>query len=164
MRLRLECRGVVQGVGFRPALARLAGALGVTGTALNVAGAVHLDLWGERQALETLLLRLPGELPKAAQLEPLQPQWSSAAGVAPEGLTIGSGPASPLTVVLVQPLVGAAGRPEGHRGREVAEALRQGRRVGAAAVLVHAQAAHQHRHFWRRQAQQLRFVEQHFFR
>ncbi|MFN7898708.1 MAG: carbamoyltransferase HypF [Synechococcaceae cyanobacterium] len=96
MRLRLECRGVVQGVGFRPALARLAGALGVTGTALNVAGAVHLDLWGERQALETLLLRLPGQLPEAAQLEPLQPRWSSAAGVAPEGLTIGSGPASPL--------------------------------------------------------------------
>lgn len=74
-RLRLCCRGVVQGVGFRPFLHRLATELDLRGTVRNVVGAVEVDLAGDRFALETLLWRLPRELPKPALLEPLLPRW-----------------------------------------------------------------------------------------
>jgi len=73
--LRLHCRGVVQGVGFRPAVCRLAAALGLAGRLTNVAGAVRLELAGPRSALEAFLDRLEGVLPAAAHLEPLQPEW-----------------------------------------------------------------------------------------
>ncbi|MEB3361941.1 MAG: carbamoyltransferase HypF, partial [Synechococcaceae cyanobacterium] len=96
IRLSLHCRGVVQGVGFRPAVARLAAALGLSGSAINAAGGVRLELWGERQALSTFVERLPRQLPEGAQLEPLQPHWSAAEGPAPQGLLLGCDNASPL--------------------------------------------------------------------
>ena len=45
-RLRLWCRGVVQGVGFRPLVHRLAAELQLVGEVENVAGAVRLELQG----------------------------------------------------------------------------------------------------------------------
>ena len=96
MRLRLHCQGVVQGVGFRPAVARLAASLGLSGAAVNVAGAVRLELWGEHQALLAFVERLPGQLPDGAQLDPLQPLWSAGEGPAPRGLELGCANARPL--------------------------------------------------------------------
>ena len=93
MHLRLDCQGVVQGVGFRPAVARLAASLGLSGSAVNVAGAVRLELWGEHQALLSFVERLPRELPDGAQLDPLQPFWSLGEGSAPVGSApMGSAP------------------------------------------------------------------------
>jgi len=96
---------MVQGVGFRPALHRLAAELGLGGTIRNVSGGVELQLDGPLPSLELLLQRLPGSLPAAAQLEPLQPQWLAVpAGAAPpNGLTIAAGPPRPLGVGLVAP-------------------------------------------------------------
>ena len=73
--LRLLCRGVVQGVGFRPAVARLAGALGLAGRLANIPGAVRIELAGARPELEQFLAQLPGVLPAAARLEVLQIAW-----------------------------------------------------------------------------------------
>ena len=95
-RLRLVCRGVVQGVGFRPLVARLASELSLTGHVDNVAEGVRLELFGTRQALEVLMERLPLRLPKGARLEPLQPEWSGDGVAAPEALRIGSDPANRL--------------------------------------------------------------------
>ncbi|MFZ9752962.1 MAG: Sua5/YciO/YrdC/YwlC family protein [Cyanobium sp.] len=78
-RLRLRCRGVVQGVGFRPAVHRLARQLGLAGTLHNASGLVQLDLHGDRQDLERFLRDLPAALPPGARLEPLEPQWLPAA-------------------------------------------------------------------------------------
>ena len=50
-RLRLLCRGVVQGVGFRPLVHRLARELALAGELENIAGAVRLELQGERRSL-----------------------------------------------------------------------------------------------------------------
>lgn len=73
--LRLICRGVVQGVGFRPAVARLAGSLNLEGSLSNIPGAVQLELAGARQALERFLSQLPAALSPPAQLEALQITW-----------------------------------------------------------------------------------------
>ena len=47
VRVRLDITGVVQGVGFRPAVARTAARLGVTGFVFNDAGSVHCELEGD---------------------------------------------------------------------------------------------------------------------
>jgi hydrogenase maturation protein HypF len=117
-RLRLACRGVVQGVGFRPAVHRLARRLGLAGTLHNASGLVQLDLHGDRHDLERFLRDLPAALPPGARLESLEPQWLAAAPdpsvagasdirrIAPPGLTISAAdpdPAAPLTIGLIAP-------------------------------------------------------------
>lgn len=115
-RLVLECRGVVQGVGFRPAVHRLASGLGLTGTLSNEAAGVRLELQGHRADLERFLGALTEALPPAARLEPLEPRWlaeeaespgpSGSPGPqgTPRSLTITAGPAAearPLGIGLV---------------------------------------------------------------
>jgi hydrogenase maturation protein HypF len=108
-RLHLECRGVVQGVGFRPLVHRLAGDLGLRGEVENGPGAVRLRLEGDRLSLEAFLRRLPLELPPRARLEPLDPVWSAAADPKPApavgpfqaGVRIVDGQAVPLAIDLV---------------------------------------------------------------
>lgn len=48
MRIGLTVRGVVQGVGFRPSVARLAHALGLSGFVRNERGSVRIEVQGER--------------------------------------------------------------------------------------------------------------------
>ena len=74
-RLRLDCRGVVQGVGFRPAVHRLASRLGLGGSLHNGPEGVRLDLVGRRADLECFLASLADALPPAAHLESLDPCW-----------------------------------------------------------------------------------------
>jgi hydrogenase maturation protein HypF len=95
-RLRLVCRGVVQGVGFRPAVHRLARELGLRGSIENHRGAVLLDLWGARGDLERLVVQLPAALPVGARLEPLQPQWLPPGDEGPQQLCIGASGKTPL--------------------------------------------------------------------
>jgi hydrogenase maturation protein HypF len=103
-RLRLLCRGRVQGVGFRPAVHRLAAALGLGGTIRNVSGGVELQLDGPRDALERLLEQLPVALPAAAWLETLEPEWSEAFSPADAlGLRITADPPRPLDIGLIAP-------------------------------------------------------------
>lgn len=109
--LHLECRGVVQGVGFRPLVHRLASDLDLRGEVENGPGAVRLRLEGDRCSLEAFLQRLPLELPPRARLEPLDPVWSAAAAPAAgpsqaarpsqAGVRIVAGQALPLGIDLV---------------------------------------------------------------
>jgi hydrogenase maturation protein HypF len=104
-RLQLECRGVVQGVGFRPLVHRLASGLDLSGDVQNGPGVVRLHLEGERPALEAFLRRLPLQLPPGARLERLDPLWLPAptrpAGALPTGVRILSGGAERLGIDLV---------------------------------------------------------------
>ena len=121
-RLALLCRGVVQGVGFRPAVHHLAMALELSGSACNVAGGVQLELGGPRERLEQFLARLPASLPPGARLEPLQPRWLPGAveAVAP-GLQITAAPPRPLGIGLVAPALSADRAPCRHCRAELAD-------------------------------------------
>ena len=106
-RLRLLCRGVVQGVGFRPLVHRLARELALDGELENVAGAVRLELQGERQSLEQLVRRLPEALQPPGSLEPLEPTWLPPLVPAPSGLRIAAAAGQPLGPGLIAPALAA---------------------------------------------------------
>ncbi len=68
---RITVRGIVQGVGFRPSVHRLAVRLGVRGWVLNDVAGVLVHAEGEADAVAALVDRLgrPRELPAAAVVE-----------------------------------------------------------------------------------------------
>jgi hydrogenase maturation protein HypF len=61
--------GVVQGVGFRPFVYRLAHSLGIAGFVMNRAGEVHMEVEAERTQLELFVARLKLEQPPLARIE-----------------------------------------------------------------------------------------------
>ncbi len=68
MRLKLYVTGVVQGVGFRPFVYRLATELGLKGYVLNSETGVVIEVEGEKERLEEFLKRLQSEKPPASQI------------------------------------------------------------------------------------------------
>src|SRR5262245_19101056 len=67
--VRLSIRGRVQGVGFRPAVCRLANALNLTGWICNDGVGVLIHLQGSTGDLRQFHRRLQAELPRSAQIE-----------------------------------------------------------------------------------------------
>lgn len=67
--LLVRVRGVVQGVGFRPFVWRLAGELGLSGWVRNDAEGVLIRVEGESDALARLLMRLEAETPPLARID-----------------------------------------------------------------------------------------------
>jgi hydrogenase maturation protein HypF len=65
---RIEVRGTVQGVGFRPWVYRLAVEQGLSGRVRNDPRGVTIEVFGVPQALEIFLRRLRAEAPPAALL------------------------------------------------------------------------------------------------
>jgi hydrogenase maturation protein HypF len=66
--LRLTVGGVVQGVGFRPFVARTARALGLTGCVSNGPDGVMIDLWGAPEAIERFVTSLQASPPPGADI------------------------------------------------------------------------------------------------
>jgi hydrogenase maturation protein HypF len=64
----IKIRGVVQGVGFRPFVYRLARANGLTGWVLNAEEGVEIHLEGEEQLLQAFLDELKAQPPAAASI------------------------------------------------------------------------------------------------
>ena len=73
-RVRVRVEGVVQGVGFRPHVHRLATDLGLAGFVLNDAAGVLLEVEADPRAVERFLERLGAEAPPLASIERLVPQ------------------------------------------------------------------------------------------
>jgi hydrogenase maturation protein HypF len=65
---RIEVHGLVQGVGFRPFVHRLATGVGIRGRVLNAGGHVVIDATGSRADLETFVAGLRGAGPPAARV------------------------------------------------------------------------------------------------
>lgn len=82
VRARLDITGVVQGVGFRPAVVRVADACGVTGFVYNDAGAVHCEFEGAAHDVEEAIARLRGCPPPMARIEAIR-----RTDVAPNGIS-----------------------------------------------------------------------------
>jgi hydrogenase maturation protein HypF len=81
----IEVEGVVQGVGFRPFVYRLARELGLTGSVRNAAGRVEIEAIGTRTALDAFELRLRADAPPRARVERVTGRVADAAAV-PEAL------------------------------------------------------------------------------
>lgn len=71
IRRRLTVRGLVQGVGFRPFVYRLAQELALNGWVRNDAGGVTLEVQGTADAQAGLLHRLRAEIPPLARIDHL---------------------------------------------------------------------------------------------
>ncbi len=69
VRLTLDLLGVLQGVGFRPTVARIAARDGVSGWVQNRSGTVRLVLEGAADQVEYFVANLPARLPPRARLE-----------------------------------------------------------------------------------------------
>ncbi|OPZ31400.1 MAG: Carbamoyltransferase HypF [Lentisphaerae bacterium ADurb.BinA184] len=78
IRQTVELTGVVQGVGLRPAVYRLAHERGLGGWVCNRAGRVTLCIEGEAGAVAAFLAELPGRLPAQAHIETLTVQSEEA--------------------------------------------------------------------------------------
>lgn len=72
IRRRLACRGVVQAVGFRPAVHRLAVALGLGGWVRNDPDGAMIEIEGPRPAVESFRCRLPAALPPLSRLDAIE--------------------------------------------------------------------------------------------
>jgi len=72
MRLKIQITGLVQGVGFRPFVFRLAEELGLNGYVLNNTAGVLIEAEGEKQRLDELLLRLDKDKPDISHIYSLQ--------------------------------------------------------------------------------------------
>jgi hydrogenase maturation protein HypF len=70
----IEVGGIVQGVGFRPFVYRLANECGLTGLIANTPAGVSIEVQGEAEAVEKFLERLPREIPPLAKLTGIIPR------------------------------------------------------------------------------------------
>ncbi|WP_163327898.1 carbamoyltransferase HypF [Desulfurobacterium thermolithotrophum] len=70
--LKIRITGVVQGVGFRPFVYRLATELGLKGYVLNSESGVVIEVEGEKEKLEEFLLRLQEEKPPISKIYSLE--------------------------------------------------------------------------------------------
>ncbi len=70
-RWRAEIRGIVQGVGFRPFVTRLAREMGLAGFVQNVSGEVIVEVEGEPPQLNQFFTRLESERPIPSEITDL---------------------------------------------------------------------------------------------
>ena len=73
-RKAIDITGIVQGVGFRPFVYRLAQECNLTGFIANTAAGVTIEVQGEAVLLDRFLERLPSELPPLARITSLLPR------------------------------------------------------------------------------------------
>ena len=71
VRVRLDVTGVVQGVGFRPAVARIAAEYGLSGFVFNDAGSVHAELEGPPEDVDAAVLAIGHRPPPMARIDTL---------------------------------------------------------------------------------------------
>ena len=72
MNLKIRITGVVQGVGFRPFVYRLATEIGLKGYVLNSESGVLIEVEGKKEKLEEFLLRLQEEKPQISKIYSLE--------------------------------------------------------------------------------------------
>jgi hydrogenase maturation protein HypF len=73
-RKAIDVTGIVQGVGFRPFVYRLANECNLTGFIANTPAGVTIEIQGEPELIDRFLERLPVELPPLARITELLPR------------------------------------------------------------------------------------------
>jgi len=69
---RIRVRGLVQGVGFRPTVWRIARELALSGRVCNDGEGVLIEVWGASERLDTLVERLRAECPPLARIDAIE--------------------------------------------------------------------------------------------
>jgi hydrogenase maturation protein HypF len=82
VRVRLDITGVVQGVGFRPAVARLAAEFGLAGWVYNDAGSVRCELEGPSGAVDAAVAALARRPPPMARIDSVRRTPAQVCGAA----------------------------------------------------------------------------------
>jgi len=67
-RVRLRFSGIVQGVGFRPFIYRMAASRGLTGFVLNTVEGVTVEIQGNQAEVDDFITSVPAELPPLARV------------------------------------------------------------------------------------------------
>ncbi|MDR0347256.1 MAG: carbamoyltransferase HypF, partial [Coriobacteriales bacterium] len=97
----LHISGIVQGVGFRPFVYRLALSHGLNGWVLNAGDGVRIHIEGDTTALDTFVEDLPRQAPSAARIIALESHEGSFEGLA--GFSIRESAAGGSLSTLVSP-------------------------------------------------------------
>jgi len=79
-KLKIVIRGVVQGVGFRPFIFRLAKELNVNGWIINSSQGVFIEAEAERKTLEQFLNKIESDRPKNSYIQSFEHTWLDAEG------------------------------------------------------------------------------------
>lgn len=79
-RIRLEVRGAVQGVGFRPFVFRLAEELGITGWVANGPDGVQVEAEAALDVLALFIDRVASDAPAAAEIQHMSSTWLAPCG------------------------------------------------------------------------------------
>ena len=82
VRVRLTVCGIVQGVGFRPFVFRLAQSLGLMGHVFNAGDGVRIEVEGPAAVIETFAKAISADAPANARIdmirrESLEPEWEA---------------------------------------------------------------------------------------
>ncbi|MBI4698747.1 MAG: carbamoyltransferase HypF, partial [Nitrospirae bacterium] len=80
MRLKVRVTGLVQGVGFRPFVHRLALGAGLKGYVFNDMSGVTVEVEGEKGQLDEFLIKIDREKPSVARIYSLQHAFMEDAG------------------------------------------------------------------------------------
>ena len=72
IRLQLRCRGTVQGVGFRPAIHRIATTLGLGGWVINDPQGATMEIEGPAEVVDAFLEGFSEQLPPLARLDKVE--------------------------------------------------------------------------------------------
>ena len=72
----IRIRGMVQGVGFRPAVWRFARECGLTGEVLNDGEGFLIRVWGQHQELDRFVNLINYESPALARIDHIYPKAS----------------------------------------------------------------------------------------
>ena len=75
LRLRLIIHGIVQGVGFRPFVYRLAVEMGLHGYVINTPQGVVVEAEGEREWIDSFITRLEKEKPSLAYIQGMEESY-----------------------------------------------------------------------------------------
>lgn len=99
-RLHIAIRGAVQGVGFRPFIYRLAAELGFVGWVLNSSEGVFIEVEGEKEKLDSFLLRIEKEKPQRSFIQSLESSFLDAIGYSKFEIRQSDGRGKPTAIVL----------------------------------------------------------------
>ena len=84
----IRVRGLVQGVGFRPTVWRLARKFGLTGEVFNDGEGVLIRVWGRAEAIERFAVELESDPPPLARIDAIEQKRIAIAVVVPRAFTI----------------------------------------------------------------------------